>query len=223
MEYYVRTPLSHDGTTYNPGAMISLDEIAAAPLLADSVIQTSPPAPEPEAPETQPEPEPQPVAGGEPLDTGEPSVDGTESAPAPSEATDITPETAPEPEAPRRGRKAKAENDLNERDRCQRNPGVDTASNTRAAQLTGVGSETASRPAQLAGKAIAQAVRMAQLTGARAPGSDSRGAQLEGTLTRYVSGRPASILTNKRQDAIVLTKRQADVHPLTTVPDRTVL
>jgi hypothetical protein len=38
-----------------------------------------------------------------------------------------------------------------------------------------------------------------------------------------VSGRPASILTNKRQDAIVLTKRQADVHPLTTVPDRTVL
>lgn len=94
MEYKVTGNIQHDGQAFTDGDTIELTPEQAAPLIEVGVLE-NPNAPEDKEPEkprvkkAKKKKDDVPVVGGEPTDTGEPSVDGKDEGP--KDAEDITP------------------------------------------------------------------------------------------------------------------------------------
>lgn len=91
MTYSVYSNLVHDGRAYSRGDVIELSEAVAAPLIEAGVVGTEPVTDAParaEAPAASTAIDA--TIGGTPADTGEPSL-GAPTAPADTEAVDVTP------------------------------------------------------------------------------------------------------------------------------------
>jgi len=94
MEYFVRTNIKHNGARFVRGLVIELTEANAASLLASGVIQTAPVGPEEQKPVQESDGQVDATAGGEPVSSGEPSLDGQAEEAVRTEAEDITPKLA---------------------------------------------------------------------------------------------------------------------------------
>jgi hypothetical protein len=89
MEYFVVLNLNRDLVDYNPGDTVDLPEDVAQDLLAAGVISTEKvERASVEAP-VEEQPKPEPVVGGSPAQSGEPSIDASES-PVSTPAKDVT-------------------------------------------------------------------------------------------------------------------------------------
>lgn len=96
MKYKVLLNIKHDGDEYAPGTTIELDEAQATRLIEAGVIsdgskaeQVAPEEEQEQAPEL-PEQPIEPKVGGEPTQSGEPSLDGNQPEKKDT-ATDVTP------------------------------------------------------------------------------------------------------------------------------------
>jgi len=95
MQYYVLGNLNHDNKAYTRGDVVELEKGSqAATNLLDTGIISKDPIPEVVVPRNRDlvvEKGQKPEVGGEPVETGEPSIDGRDDQGSSSEAEDITP------------------------------------------------------------------------------------------------------------------------------------
>jgi hypothetical protein len=95
MEYFVTRNLSHNGVTYTTGQKLEMSETTATSLLETGVLSFDAPT-ETSPSEVIDEQQAQPVVGGITNQSGEPSIDTTET-PVDGDVKDITPNASVEP------------------------------------------------------------------------------------------------------------------------------